>query len=129
MFRKKTWADRISEYPTRRILTDEDGTETVVSVARSEGVVSQEGDPFNAETMNEFEDRIQEAFVGLITSTILAGETELVIEDDSITENSIIDVYFRDKILAPTKLEVTAGKITIEIDTEDTDTEVGVRVL
>lgn len=62
MFFRKTWADRISEYPTRRILTDANGDETVVSVARDEGVVSQEGDLFNAETMNDLEGRIGDEF-------------------------------------------------------------------
>lgn len=57
-FAKKTWKDRISEYPTRRILEKEDGTSETVDVARSEGEVSQEGDAFSAENMNDLEERI-----------------------------------------------------------------------
>ena len=62
MFNKKTWKDRISEYPTRRLLVDEEGNESVVTLIRNEGQVMQEGDPFNEETMNDLEERIEAAF-------------------------------------------------------------------
>ena len=48
LFTKKTWKNRMSEYPTRRRLTKENGTTELVTVARSEGTVSQEGDAFSA---------------------------------------------------------------------------------
>lgn len=60
-FIKKTWNDRQSEYPNRRSLTDEDGNVWLVTVARDEGGISEEGDPFNAETMNDLEKRIEAA--------------------------------------------------------------------
>lgn len=65
MFQKKEWKNRISEYPTRRILTDEAGIESLVSVARSEGTISQEGDAFSAENMNGLENRILAGFQSL----------------------------------------------------------------
>lgn len=59
-FVKKTWTDRMSQYPTRRILTDTTtGTTQTVTVARSEGEVSQTGDAFNASNMNDLENRIE----------------------------------------------------------------------
>lgn len=61
-FVEKTWSDRISEYPNRRLLTKEDGTTEVVLVSREEGVVSQEGDPFNAQNMTDLENRISAGF-------------------------------------------------------------------
>lgn len=61
-FEKKTWKDRITEYPTRRTLTKEDGSTELVMVARSEGNVSQEGDAFNALNMNDLEERIEAGF-------------------------------------------------------------------
>lgn len=61
-FSRKTWVDRLTEFPTRRILTDTQGNETTVTVARSEGTVSQEGDAFNAENMNGLEGRIEAEF-------------------------------------------------------------------
>ena len=61
LFSKKTWKNRMSEYPTRRKLTKENGTTELVTVARSEGNVSQEGDAFSADNMNDLETRIQKA--------------------------------------------------------------------
>lgn len=58
-FEAKTWVDRVSEYPTRRTLTKEDGSTEIVTVTREEGTVSQEGDAFNAENMNDLEARIK----------------------------------------------------------------------
>ena len=57
-FVKKTWKDRIAEFPTRRRLTKEDNTSELVTVAREEGTLSQEGDAFSAENMNDLENRI-----------------------------------------------------------------------
>lgn len=61
-FEKKTWADRVAEFINRRILTKEDGSTELVTVARSEGTISVEGDAFNAETMNDLEQRIANGF-------------------------------------------------------------------
>ena len=61
-FKKKTWKDRVTEYPTRRTLTKSDGSTELVTVSRSEGNVSQEGDAFNAATMNDLEDRVESGF-------------------------------------------------------------------
>ena len=64
-FVKKTWKDRIAEFPTRRRLTKEDNTSELVTVAREEGTLSQEGDAFSAENMNDLENRIDEEFTAL----------------------------------------------------------------
>lgn len=61
-FIKKIWKDRISEYPTRRQLTKENGDVELVTVARSEGTISQEGDAFSAENLNGLEGRIADGF-------------------------------------------------------------------
>ena len=61
-FNKKTWKDRVAEFINRRLLTKEDGNTELVTVARSEGTISVEGDAFNAETMNDLEDRVEAAF-------------------------------------------------------------------
>ena len=50
-FTKKTWKNRQSEYPNRRRLTDEDGNSQLVTVAREEGSITEEGDAFNAENI------------------------------------------------------------------------------
>ena len=57
-FEKKTWKQRLSEYPTRRRLIHTDGSTEVVDVERLEGTISQEGDAFSEENMNDLEERI-----------------------------------------------------------------------
>lgn len=61
-FNLKTWVNRISEYPTRRKLTKSDGSTELVTVERAEGQVSQEGNAFSADEMNDLEKRISEGF-------------------------------------------------------------------
>ena len=74
-FAKKTWKDRIAEFPTRRRLTKEDNTSELVTVAREEGTLSQEGDAFSAENMNDLENRIDAEFTevnGKLNSMVTA---------------------------------------------------------
>ena len=59
---KKVWKDRKTEYPTRRTLTKTNGSQEIVTVTRNEGSVSQEGDAFSAENMNDLEERIDAGF-------------------------------------------------------------------
>lgn len=77
-FIKKIWKDRISEFPTRRSLTKTDGTSELVTVARSEGMISEEGDAFSAENMNDFENRVANGFIELTENLTwqLAGEVK-----------------------------------------------------
>lgn len=67
-FTKKTWKNRIAEYINRRLLTNEDGSTELVTVARDEGTISQEGDAFNAANMNDLEDRIEAGFADVSQS-------------------------------------------------------------
>lgn len=61
-FTKKTWINRLTEYPSRRRLQKEDGTSELVTVSREEGTISAEGDAFSAENMNDLEERIAAEF-------------------------------------------------------------------
>lgn len=61
-YAKKLWKQRLSEYPTRRRLVHTDGSAEIVDVERREGTVSQEGDAFSEENMNDLENRIAKAF-------------------------------------------------------------------
>lgn len=61
-FTKKEWKDRVSAYPTRRKLLDASNNETIVTVSRYEGEVTEDGDAFSAENMNDLEDRIEDGF-------------------------------------------------------------------
>ena len=62
-FVQKTWKNRNSANPIRRKLTRVDtGAETIYDVERYEGTVTEEGDDFSAENMNNLELRIKNAF-------------------------------------------------------------------
>lgn len=71
---KKVWKDRKTEYPTRRTLTKTDGSQEIVTVARNEGSVSQEGDAFSAENMNDLEERIDAGFTE-VNGKLISYET------------------------------------------------------
>lgn len=79
-FVKKTWTDRIAEYITRRKLTNvSTGATEIVTVERSEGEISQEGDAFSATNMNDLEQRIADEFSEL---------------NSSITAKSLVNTYY-----------------------------------
>ena len=61
MFEKKVWNDRQSEHPARRRLTPT-GNDNEYEVSRAEGTVMEEGDAFDAATMNDLENRVAKAF-------------------------------------------------------------------
>lgn len=83
-FIKKIWKDRISEFPTRRSLTKTDGTSELVTVARSEGMISEEGDAFSAENMNDLENRVEDGFSEL---TEKIGADKIIIGTSLINFN------------------------------------------
>lgn len=126
-FTKKTWTDRLVEYPSRRQLTKTDGTTEIVDVARSEGTVSQEGDAFSAENMNDLENRIAYA-LGITTGILSAGSTSITLQSAEITTNSILSFYTSIYGVSPTSVAVGSKKVVLTFDAQETDMEVGVRV-
>ena len=93
-FTKKTWKNRIAEYINRRLITMEDGSTNLVTVARDEGTISQEGDAFNAANMNDLEDRIEAGFADVSQS--LANKniyTVICRLETSIYDNDSQDLY------------------------------------
>lgn len=95
-FNKKTWKDRVAEFINRRLLTKEDGSTDLVTVARSEGTISVEGDAFNAETMNDLEDRVEAAFNELNTnlSSIVIVKSVKIYAATSIGAGDGAEIYF-----------------------------------
>lgn len=61
MFEKKAWNDRQSEHPARRRLTPTEN-DNEYEISRAEGLVMEEGDAFDAATMNDLENRVAKAF-------------------------------------------------------------------
>ena len=71
-FNKKTWVDRNVEHPARRKLTAVSGEADTYDVVRAEGTITDVGDAFNAETMNDLENRIADSVDSIISKlTIL----------------------------------------------------------
>lgn len=62
MYERKTWKNRETEFPGRRRMTAVDGQEAVYDISREEGLVLEEGDAFDADTMNNMEQRVKEGF-------------------------------------------------------------------
>lgn len=91
-FVKKTWKNRIAEYINRRLLTNEDGSTNLVTVARDEGTISQEGDAFNAANMNDLEDRIESGFDEINQSLTKLGEYKILAESNSESENNVVEL-------------------------------------
>ena len=90
-FVKKTWKDRIAEFPTRRRLTKEDNTSELVTVAREEGTLSQEGDAFSAENMNDLENRSDAEF------TEVNGKLGLL----KVTTNNQLTITSQESVVLP----------------------------
>lgn len=71
-YQQKTWTDRQTEFPTRRLLTATSST-NVYDVSREEGTVVEEGDRFDAENMNDLEARIADGIGGTSLSFTLTA--------------------------------------------------------
>lgn len=132
----RTWKDRISEYPTRRILTDTTTLETQqVTVTRDEGTVTEAGDNWDASNLNGMESRINSAFNTLaacgfveVTGTLLAGATTLVLSNASITSTSTLDVFTDVYGVSPTDMVASTGSVTLTFEAQASDLGVKVRV-
>ena len=67
-FQKKEWKNRLSEFPNRRRL-EPTGIENTYDVVRAEGNVTETGDAFAEDSMNDLEDRIEAGLAdGAITT-------------------------------------------------------------
>lgn len=63
-----------------------------------------------------------------VSGTILTGNTTITLSNAAIRTTSFIDIYFKDKLIAPVSVTVVAGSVTVEIEAEDTDTDIAVRI-
>lgn len=64
-YSRKTWVDRQSQTPTQRKLTNINDLTDIkyVTVERDEGTVTVQGDVFDAQTMNNLEERVANGFL------------------------------------------------------------------
>lgn len=136
----RTWVDRDSEYPTRRLLSYTD-PETLqpatlqVTVTRDEGTITKVGDPWAASNTNGWESRINAAFAALapagfieVSGTLTAGSTSLTLSDASITTSSTLDFFTEKYGLSPETVAVASGSVTLTFEAQDSNIGVKVRV-
>ena len=90
---KKTWVNRSSEHPTRRVLTPVSGAENTYDVTRSEGTVTTEGDAFNAVNMNDLEDRIEDGFNSIDVSHLT--DVEFTVTEDASGNTLSTPIVFK----------------------------------
>ena len=136
----RTWVDRDSEYPTRRLLSYTD-PETLqpatlqVTVTRDEGTITEVGDPWAASNTNGWESRINAAFAALapagfvtVSGTLTTGSTTLTLSDVAITTSSEIDVWVDTFGVNPENVVVASGSVTLTFEAQESDLGVKVRV-
>lgn len=73
MYERKVWVNRQSEHPFRRKLTPT-GNDGEYDVSRSEGIIMEDGDAFDADTMNDLERRVAAGFTELDPTGAGGGE-------------------------------------------------------
>lgn len=73
MYERKVWVNRQSEHPSRRKLTPT-GNDGEYDVSRSEGIIMEDGDAFDADTMNDLERRVTAGFTELDPTGAGGGE-------------------------------------------------------
>ena len=85
-FVKKTWKDRISQFPNRRTVNDGYTTKQV-TVGRDEGTITEEGDSFDAANMNDLEQRIEDAYGDI--SQMVADEVAQQYDSNSVIFDNV----------------------------------------
>ena len=88
-FVKKTWKDRISEFPNRRTVNDGYTTKQV-TVGRDEGTITEAGDSFDAANLNDLEQRIEDAY----------GDVQALVGDEVAAQYDQENVIF-DPVATP----------------------------
>lgn len=107
IFEKKSWTDRLTEYPKRRRLTEVEGQPNVFDVDREEGTISDEGTAFNSTNMNSLEDRISEAFDSIETKINTAregvqlyssnGSNGTITLSDNVSNYDYLEIYYKEE--------------------------------
>lgn len=98
-FTPKEWKARLVEFAGRRLLRNVANGETVTyDVSRSEGQVSQEGDAFNTQNMNDLEQRISNGFANAKTKIDALNRDLDVGSDSGMTIGSMVKAIY-DKVI------------------------------
>lgn len=97
MYNHTEWKDHVTQYPNRRIITDNgDGTSNVV---KDQGEVIQQGTAQSATNFGNMEDGILDAYLG--AKTLLVGNLQQQRQNDAHMEE--IDASFDAEVTGETK--------------------------
>lgn len=89
IFTKKTWKNTVAQNPSRRKLTNvSTGDVAIFDVEREVGTVTQQGDVWNAQNMNELENRIDSAITQVSNSMFDLVKVETYTGTATISANS-----------------------------------------
>lgn len=119
-FNKKEWTDRQTEYPNRRRLSEVENQQGVFDVMREEGIILENGVPYNAETMNDLENRIESAIEDIIPMTISAtGATSGVLPKLNMVQDGF-ELKDGAIIVAKLHIDIPSGTVvTLKINDID----------
>lgn len=129
---KTTFVDKRSEHPNRRRFIN---AETQVAlgtfdVERAEGIVTEQGTPWSANTMNTMQDNIAAAIGLEVVGTLTAGQTSITLQEAHISTADTCSLSFKTNIFGvnPTAVSVSTGSVTLTFPAQATDMRVKVVV-
>ena len=110
-FIKKVWKNRISQYPKQYQLTQTaNGKKQLVELELRDGTVTEEGDRFDAATMNDLEDRIEAALSNAGVNSF-NGRGGSVVPEDGDYNSSQITHTNEDESVSDVETEINGLKL------------------
>lgn len=106
------------------MITNADGTVSFEDVTE----YSQVGDSFGGADVNAITTVVNQVGFTEVFGVLMAGETEVVLSDASITEDSTVEPFASVYNVNPSNMVVANGSVTLTFDTMEEDMNVKVRV-
>ena len=106
------------------MITNSDGTVSFEDVTE----YSQVGDSFGGADVNAITAVVNQVGFTEVFGALTAGETEVVLSDASITEDSTVEPFASVYNVNPSNMVVENGNVTLTFEAMETDVNVKVRV-
>lgn len=107
-----------------RMITNDDDTVSFEDMTE----YSQVGDSFGGADVNAITTVVNLVGFTEVFGVLMAGETEVVLSDASITEDSTVEPFASVYNVNPSNMVVANGSVTLTFDAMETDMNVKVRV-
>ncbi len=107
-----------------RMITNDDDTVSFEDVTE----YSQVGDSFGGADVNAITTVVNLVGFTEVFGVLMGGETEVVLSDASITEDSTVEPFTSVYNVNPSDMVVANGSVTLTFDAMETDMNVKVRV-